>query len=63
MILMGKDRDRAWKIARTSNNAVDWENARRLRNWANNTTKTAKADYLQNELNNNVADPKKVLEK
>ena len=45
--------------ARLSNNDEDWENAKRLRNWANNASKAAKAHYLQNELNNNLADPKK----
>ena len=59
VILLGKDRDRAWKKARLSNNDEDWENAKRLRNWANNASKAAKAHYLQNELNNNLADPKK----
>ena len=59
IIVMAKDRDRAWKQAKTTNSDEDWARARRFRNWTNNATKLAKANYVQNELNNNAKNPKK----
>ena len=35
-IIMAKDRDRAWKRAKETNRAEDWEVAKQFRNWANN---------------------------
>ena len=58
IIVVAKDRDRAWERARISNSEEDWEVARYLRNSANNAVKTAKADYVRRELDNNRDDPK-----
>ena len=59
VILIAKDRDRAWKQAKLTNRDEDWKTARQLRNRANNAIKAAKAQYIKNELDNNTADPKK----
>ena len=59
IIILAKDRDRAWKVAKTTGLEEDWARARQLRNWANNATKAAKADFIQGELKNNASDPKK----
>ena len=59
IITLSKDRDTAWVKARSTNNADDWEIARRLRNWSNNAIKAAKADYIQGQLEENKKDPKK----
>ena len=52
--MLSKHRDRAWNKAESTNNEADWENARRLRNWANNTITAAKTASIQHKLNNNV---------
>ena len=59
IIIMAKDRDRAWETARASDREVDWAVARQLRNWTNNTVKEAKAHYVKEELRTNASDPKK----
>ena len=59
MIILSKDRDRAWANAKISGSVQDWETARRFRNWCNNAVKAAKADYIKSELNNNSSDPKR----
>ena len=59
LIVLAKDRDRAWELAKLSNNDDDWVIARHFRNMANNSVKAAKANYVKNELENNRADPKK----
>ena len=59
IITLSKDRDRAWELARETNSEADWEIARRLRNWASNAVKAAKANYMREELDNNKNDPKK----
>ena len=58
IITLSKDRDAAWARASTTNREVDWDMARRLRNWANNAVKAAKADFLQAELDRNKRDPR-----
>ena len=59
IIILAKDRDRAWMQAKLTNSDEDWAIARRLRNWTNNATKAAKAAYIQNEINANSSNPKK----
>ena len=59
VIVLSQDRDRAWAIAKSTGLAVDWENARGLRNWTNNSVKVAKAEYIRAELEANVSDPKR----
>ena len=58
IITLSKDRDSAWARAKLSGSDEDWALARRLRNWANNSVKAAKADYVRNELNENKNNPK-----
>ena len=58
IIILSKDRDAAWTKAKQTNNNEDWALARRLRNWANNSVKAAKADYLKGELAENRNNPK-----
>ena len=59
IIILAKDRDRAWARAKCIDSDEDWALARRLRNWVNNAIKSAKAEYVQEELRVNSADPKK----
>ena len=59
VIMLSLDRDRAWAKALQSDDENDWALARRLRNWANNAVKAAKANFLRNELETNHKDPKK----
>ena len=58
IITLSKERDTAWAKAKLSGNEEDWATARRLRNWANNSVKAAKADYLRNKLEENMRNPK-----
>ena len=55
--MLSKDRDRAWSKAKETDRVEHWENARKLRNWANNSIKMAKATYVQGEITNNANDP------
>ena len=59
ILILSKDRDRAWAQAKLSDSDEDWATARQFRNWANNAIKQAKSNYLQNELEANKKDPKK----
>ena len=59
ILILSKDRDSAWKLAKLTGNDEDWARARRLRNWANNAIKSAKSDFVTGELNDNVNNPKK----
>ena len=59
LITLAKDRDSAWERAVHTNSEDDWILARQLRNWANNAVKSAKANFIKNELTNNATDPKK----
>ena len=59
IIVLSKDRDRAWARAKLTDTEDDWASARRLRNWTNNAIKAAKGDYLREELNNSRTDPRK----
>ena len=54
-----KDRDRTMKIACRTKVAADKSIARRLRNFANKATKSAKSDYLLNKLETYKKNPKK----
>ena len=58
IITLSRDRDTAWAQAKQTDNEEDWATVRRLRNWANNSVKAAKADYLRNELEENRRNPK-----
>ena len=58
IITLSRDRDTAWATAKTTDSEEDWELARRLRNWTNNSIKAAKADYLRAELEQNKKNPK-----
>ena len=58
IITLSKDCDVAWANAKITISEHDWELAQRLRNWANNAVKTAKADFINQELENNKSDPK-----
>ena len=58
IITLSKDRDVAWAKAKLTNTNEDWALARRLRNWANNSVKAAKADYVANELTESRNNPK-----
>ena len=60
ILTMAKDRDRAWKVAKLTDREEDWIIARQFRNQVNNSIKTAKAHYIQEELHNNAANPKKL---
>ena len=60
LIEIMKDRDQAMKMAcRTTKNPDDKRNARKLRNLANKSIKSAKSDYLLNKLELYHNDPKK----
>ena len=59
IVVLSKDRDKAWELAKKTGNDRDWALARRLRNWTNNAIKEAKSDFIRDELANNRADPKK----
>ena len=59
IITLSKDRDTAWEQAKLSGNPGDWDRARMLRNWVNNSIKAAKTDFLNNELEQNKNDPRK----
>ena len=58
IITLSRDRDTAWAKAKLTDEDEDWAVARRLRNWANNSIKAAKADYLRSELAENRSNPK-----
>lgn len=54
------ERDRLYKLAKTSlNNADDWVKARKIRNYCNSCVKKAKENYVKEHLNNHNNDPKK----
>ena len=54
-----KDKDRALKKAKRTNNPDDWIRARRLRNDCLRTVRNAKSTFIQAELNTHFDDPKK----
>ena len=54
-----RDRDKAFKKARKTNLYEDWNTAKQLRNILSMDIKTAKANFIKTELNNNKNNPKK----
>ena len=59
LIEIMKDRDQALKLACRTKNLEDKRNARKLRNLANKSIKSAKSEYLLNKLDLYQNDPKK----
>ena len=59
LIEIMKDTDQAMKMACRTKNPDDKRNARKLRNLANKSIKSAKSDYLINKLEIYHNDPKK----
>lgn len=55
---MIKQRDKAYKVARTSKSKEDWEVFRRLRNKTVDMCRKAKRGYLEEQVDKNKKDPK-----
>ncbi len=58
LINLFKQRDKAWKSYRETKDTADWEKYRPLRNLCKTKTGNAKSDFYENQLSENMHNPK-----